>query len=148
MLKARSRRATPHHNCSTVTHDKFGSGRCIPLHSLQGSMCLFELSLKLEHSMLQLFCEASKVEDPPDAGEADAFAGQLLNLAKAFNVMRRVPPPATRRTLRRHESDAVVLPERLWVHASDLRYYRDRENGCGIEVVETHRVLTPFRQEP
>ena len=63
-----------------------------------------------------------------DACEIDTLVlAQLLRLRKTRHVTKRVAPRTTLRALRHHQTKAVVLTQRLWMHARNLRRLIEKE---------------------
>ena len=70
-----------------------------------------------------------ELEDPLDPGEVDALLlRQALHLAEQRDVARGVAPAAAGGRARDDETEPVVLPQRLRVHAGELRGDRDDEH--------------------
>ena len=64
-----------------------------------------------------------------DACEIDTLVlAQLLRLCKTRHVTKRVAPRTTLRALRHHQTKAVVLAQRLWMHARNLSRLAHREH--------------------
>src|SRR5687767_14719917 len=62
-----------------------------------------------------------ELEDPLDADQVDAFLlREALDLAQQLDVAQRVAAAAATGAPRRHEAEAVVLAQRLWMHAGHL----------------------------
>src|SRR4051794_12628819 len=81
-----------------------------------------ELGLQVGDARAQRVDVGLQLQDALDAGEVDALVlAQPLDLAKQRDVARGVPPTATARASRRDQPDAVVLPQRLWVHSGQRR---------------------------
>ena len=64
-----------------------------------------------------------------DACEIDTLVlAQLLRLRKTRHVTKRVAPRTALRALRHHQTKAVVLAQRLWMHARNLSRLAHREH--------------------
>ncbi len=69
-----------------------------------------------------------ETQNAGDSLKTHAFAAEALHFAQLLNVSHGVAARTTGRSLRLHEPDAVVLPERLRVHSRKLGGDRDGED--------------------
>src|SRR4029453_18122252 len=66
-----------------------------------------------------------ELEDALDAGEPDALVGELLDVLEQLDVAVGVPAAPAPGALRLDENLSPVDPQRLRVHAGELRRHRD-----------------------
>ena len=70
-----------------------------------------------------------QIENALDASQADAFVlGETLDLSQPGDIARRISTPPTAGPGRRHQTESVVLPQRLRMHAGQLSRHRDDED--------------------
>ena len=64
------------------------------------------------------------LEDAGDAGQVDAILlGHALNFLEAFHILQGVAPPASAGAPGGHQPQAVILAQRLGVHAREFGRY-------------------------
>ena len=70
-----------------------------------------------------------KIEDALDTGQADALIlGETLNLSQPGDVARRVATSPAASPGRRDQTQSVILPQGLRMHAGKLCGHRDDED--------------------
>lgn len=73
----------------------------------------------------------SKLEDPLDTGQVDAFVlTQLLDEPQLGNVVSGVATTSASCPLRDHQAKPVILTQRLRVHPSQVRRHRYDIHSC------------------
>ena len=99
------------------------------LHLGQPLVCLRQVGFQIHDPALQIDHELLQVDDPAYALEAHAVVlAQSLDLAQQHDVPLAVAAAAARRPGRRHETQPVVLPQRLRVHSGQAGGHRDDQH--------------------